>query len=106
MELAQAVYRATASMPADERFGLTSQMRRAAVSVPSNIAEGAARGTHKEYLQFLYTSRGSLAELRTQLTLAEQLEFIPHEPGLHQLINNEFSLLAGLIKHLKRTTTK
>ena len=80
MELARATYRATMALPEDERFGLTSQMRRAAVSVPSNIAEGAARGSQREYLQFLYTSRGSLAELRTQLILAEQLELIPNQP--------------------------
>ena len=94
------------AMPADERFGLTSQMRRAAVSVPSNIAEGAARGSQREYLQFLYTSRGSLAELRTQLILAEQLELIPNQPAIHQLIDNEFGLLGGLINHLKKTITK
>ena len=106
MGLARAVYQATGQMPTEERFGLTSQMRRAAVSVPSNIAEGAARGSKREYLQFLYTSRGSLAELRTQLILAEQLELIPKQPEIHQLVDNEFGLLAGLINHLKKTITK
>ena len=106
MSLARAVYRATGQMPTDERFGLTSQMRRAAVSVPSNVAEGAARGSQREFAQFLFVSRGSLAELQTQLLLAEQLELIPSQPKLHKLIEDEYGLLCGLINHLKRTSDK
>jgi len=73
--LAKLVYKLTARFPVDERFGLTSQMRRAAVSVPSNIAEGQARQGTKEFLQFLSHAEGSLAELETQLLLSTQLEF-------------------------------
>ncbi|RPI59311.1 MAG: four helix bundle protein, partial [Planctomycetaceae bacterium] len=63
MELAGQIYEATQKFPADERFGLTSQLRRAAVSVPSNIAEGYGRGTRKDYKRFLQVARGSLYEL-------------------------------------------
>jgi four helix bundle protein len=70
VKLARAVYMLTKSFPSDERFGLTSQMRRAAVSIPSNIAEGYGRANRKEYLHFLSVSMGSLHELETQLIIA------------------------------------
>ncbi len=73
MHLAQKVYRVTEDLPDRERYGLTAQMRRAAVSVPSNIAEGEARASRKEFAQFLRHALGSLAELDTQLVLAEKL---------------------------------
>ncbi len=79
MALATAIYELTARFPADERFGLTSQMRRAAVSVPSNIAEGQARHGTREFLQFLSHASGSLAELETQLALAATFGFCKHE---------------------------
>jgi four helix bundle protein len=75
VELAETVYRVTARFPKAELFGLTSQMRRAAVSIPSNIAEGRARDSTREFLHFLAISRGSLAELDTQLELAIRLEY-------------------------------
>jgi four helix bundle protein len=75
MVLAQSVYRLTAKSPVDERFGLTSQMRRAAVSVPSNIAEGQARHGTREFLQFLSQASGSLAELETQVLLSMELGY-------------------------------
>ena len=71
IELAKVVYRLTANFPASELYGLISQMRRSAVSVASNIAEGAARHTDKEFMQFLYIALGSLAELDTQYILAK-----------------------------------
>jgi four helix bundle protein len=76
MALAKIVYQLTARFPPEERYGLTSQMRRAAVSVPSNIAEGQARKTTNEFLQFLSVAQGSLAELDTQLALSVELSFL------------------------------
>ena len=75
LELAETVYRVTARFPKAELFALTSQMRRAAVSIPSNIAEGRARDSTREFLHFLAISRGSLAELETQLELAIRLDY-------------------------------
>jgi len=74
--LALDIYRCTRNFPRDEIYGLTSQMRRAAVSVPSNIAEGKGRYSQKELVHFLYLARGSLLELETQLSIARDLDYI------------------------------
>ena len=76
MDLVESVYRATAAFPKSELYGLTSQMRRAAVSVPSNIAEGKGHYSDKELLHYLYHARGSLLELETQILLAERLQYL------------------------------
>ena len=76
MILPRLIYRLTQELPSEERFGLTSQMRRAAVSIPSNIAEGQARRGSKEFIQFIAQAEGSLAELDTQLTLATDLGYL------------------------------
>ncbi|MBK9216888.1 MAG: four helix bundle protein [Chloracidobacterium sp.] len=73
--LVKLIYQITAKFPADEKFGLTSQMRRAAVSIPSNIAEGQARRTTGDYVRFVSTAEGSLAELDTQLIIAIDLNY-------------------------------
>jgi four helix bundle protein len=75
IELAKVVYRITQSFPIAEKFGLVAQMRRAAVSIPSNIAEGQARHTTGEFIQFISHAEGSLAELDTQLILSLELQF-------------------------------
>ena len=104
MELAQMVYRVTGRMPKDERFGLTDQMRRAAVSVPSNIAEGYARQSTTDYIRYLRVARGSLAELMTQHELATNLNMLCVNQNVLDLLNETDRVLQGLIKSLQRNT--
>jgi carbamoyl-phosphate synthase large subunit len=97
MNLAKLVYRLTMRFPPDERYGLTSQMRRAAVSIPSNIAEGQARQGTREFLQFLSHAEGSLAELETQLMLSVELGFAQQpevEPCLKEIDELQKMLVA------------
>ncbi len=101
MTLVKDVYQITASFPKDEIYALTSQMRRAAVSIPSNIAEGAARTGDKEFLQFLSISRGSLSELETQLTIAKELGYMLESNEIMLKIDGLFGLLGGLMKSLR-----
>ncbi len=100
MSLVEAIYRHSDAFPDGERFGLTAQLRRTAVSVPSNIAEGAARRSTQEYLRFLSIARGSLAELDTQLQIAERLDFAAPDPLLAQLLDRTFARLNALIRTL------
>lgn len=81
MNLAVSIYESTGKFPSEERFGLISQLRRAAVSVPSNIAEGNTRNSTADYLRFLRIARGSLAEINTQLLLAEHLGYLNAQSG-------------------------
>ncbi|MDO9053673.1 MAG: four helix bundle protein [Gallionella sp.] len=103
MQLVKAVYQLTADFPAEKRFGLAQQMRRAAVSVPSNIAEGAGRNGAKEFLNFMGIARGSLAELETQLQLAVMLDFITPDYVAFELTERTGKLLTGLHKKLSTT---
>jgi four helix bundle protein len=99
MTLAKLVYGATESFPKTEQFGLALQLRRSAVSVPSNIAEGAARGSSKEFAHYLSIALGSLAELDTQLELAVQLGFI----GDTATINSQRLTTAKLVTKLRQS---
>ena len=105
MELARIVYTATKRMPESERFGLTNQIRRAVVSIPSNIAEGHARQSRADYLKFLRVARGSLAELMTQIELAATLQMIPLDATLQALLEEEDRILQGLIRSLEKKQT-
>ena len=106
MEMARAVYKATKQFPDDERFGLTSQIRRAAVSVASNIAEGQGRLTAGEFRQFLGQARGSAFEVETQIQLASDLGYIPAQQAakLIELTSEVSRLLNGLIRSISTGT--
>ena len=97
--LVKDVYTLTKLFPKDEIYGLTSQMRRCAVSIPSNIAEGSARNYDKEFIQFLYISLGSLSELETQLIISIEINYI-NEYNFAKLEKIK-KMLLGLIKYLK-----
>jgi four helix bundle protein len=103
MDLVLSIYRCTSFFPKQEIYGLTSQMRRSAVSVPSNIAEGKGRYSRKELLQFLFHARGSLLELRTQITIAKELGCVDDVEG--QKLTDHASevgrLLNGLINRFQ-----
>jgi len=104
LDLAEAVHRATAGWPNDERFGLVSQIRRATVSVPSNIAEGAARRSTGEFIQFVGMAQGSLAEAETQLVLAQRFGYVSsaEAEGLLSAASEISRMLAALKVSLTR----
>jgi len=97
-QLVVTVYRLTRSFPQEELFGLASQLRRASISIPSNIAEGAARSGRREFAQFLNIARGSLSELETQLIIAADLGYVTTEDPVFAMIERVSKLLTGLHK--------
>jgi len=103
MVLTIEVYRSTAGFPKHELYGLSQQMRRAAVSVPSNIAEGKGHYSDKEFSRFLFHARGSLLELQTQLLIAEQLQYFPSADArrLTAMADGIGRALSGLIGSLR-----
>jgi four helix bundle protein len=107
VNLAVTVYGMTDAFPKSEFYGLTSQMRRAGVSIPSNIAEGAGRSSAKEFLQFLVIARGSLSELDTQLTIAHRLGYVSGEQlkTVDSQVNSIGAKLAGLMNHVRKSET-
>jgi four helix bundle protein len=108
VEISLTVYRITNEFPRSEIYGLTSQLRRAAVSIPSNIAEGHSRGQTKDFVRFLSISRGSVAELETQLLIAERLGYTSSAnlETIMGMLNEESRMLAGLRRSLNAKLTK
>jgi len=102
MDLVELIYRLTSTFPADERFGLCSQMRRAAVSIPSTLAEGASRSSRREHVRFLEISRSSLVEVETQLAIARRLAMAPNDARLDDSLNRVFARLSALMKAISR----
>jgi four helix bundle protein len=99
------IYRVTDRFPKEEKFGLTSQLRRASVSISANIAEGAARRSAKEYLQFLSHAQGSASEVETELHIAHRLGFLSDAEydELGKAVNDIGRMITGLANYLKRT---
>ncbi len=95
------IYKLTKSFPKEEVFGLSAQIRRSAVSIPSNIAEGAARSGSKEFAQFLSIARGSSSELETQMLIAADLGYIKENDPIFALLNRVSRLLTGLHKTIR-----
>ena len=103
MSFVTQLYKVTATFPKEEIYGLTNQMRRAAISIPSNIAEGAARKSNKEFIQFLHIALGSCVEIETQLIISKNLKFMDDESFLElDRERDEIGrMLFGLIKYRK-----
>ena len=93
IELVEEVYKLCEKYPNDEKFGIVSQLKRAVISIPSNIAEGSARNSKKEFIQFCYISLGSLSEVETQLIISQKLNFIS---------NNDLNLILFKIETLRK----
>ena len=104
MSFVTEVYRVTRTFPGDERFGLTSQMRRAAISVPSNIAEGAGRGSDREFIRFLQIAKGSLFELETQIGICQRLGLLTEAQDLLKRVDHQAAMITNLIESLNSKT--
>jgi len=104
LDLVEYVYNEVKLFPADERFALVDQLKRAAVSIPSNIAEGSNRNTDKEFIQFLYIALGSAAEIETQLIIAQRLGYIGESKKIMDKITQIRKMLNALIGSIKRST--
>ena len=101
MSLVEDVYVASKTFPSDEKFALRDQLRRAAVSIPSNIAEGFGRDTTKDFLHFLFVARGSLFEVTTQLELARRLKYLSDITNLNEKAGRVGMMINALAKRLK-----
>ena len=103
IDLVKDIYKSTESFPKHEMYGIVSQMRRSAISIPSNVAEGFKRYHNKEYRQFLYVTLGSCAELETQITIAKELEYIPAdtENMLLDKLDHIGRMITNLLKKLE-----
>ena len=105
IDLVEKIYKSTANFPKEELYGLTSQIRRAAISYPSNIAEGAARFSKREFIQYLYISLGSLSEVETQIIIAKKLQYLK-ATNLLEDIEVLRRMTLNFIKYLKSKTKR
>ena len=101
IELVTTVYKITKIFPKEEQYGLTNQIRRSAISISSNIAEGAARNSNKEFIQFLYIALGSASELETQIIISQNLNYLEDNSKIIDIIVEIKQMLIGLIKYRK-----
>ena len=106
LDLVEMVYKVSKEFPKEELYGLINQLRRAAVSIPSNIAEGAARGSKKEFIQFLHIALGSLSEVETQLIIANRLGYVNDTNDIDQQLGTIRKLILGLIRYLRTRNAK
>ena len=104
MDLVETIYKATKEFPPEELYGLTNQLRRAAVSIASNIAEGAARNFTKEFLQFLHVALGSVSEVETQIIIAKRLDYLDDTSAAEEQIETVRRLILGLIRYLRKVS--
>lgn len=101
IDLVKQIYEVTSLFPSDEKFGLVSQMRRAAISIPSNVAEGAALNSHKHFIHFLHTAQGSAAELETQIFISQELGFLTE--GMYKDLLENLETISKMIAGLQRS---
>ena len=101
IDLVKEIYEISKFFPKEEIYGLTSQIRRAAVSIPSNIAEGASRQSNKEFIQFLYIALGSSSEVETQIIIAKELSFIKDIESILKQIKEIKKMINGLLRYIK-----
>ena len=101
LDLVVDVYKMTRSFPKEEKYGLCSQLQRAAVSIPSNIAEGAARKNDKEFIQFLHIALGSAAEIETQVEISKRLGYIPNI-SITDRVTDIRRMIQGLVTYLRK----
>ena len=106
IDLVSTVYRISKTFPHEERYGLANQMRRAAVSIPSNIAEGAGRGSRKEFSQFLHIALGSLSEVETQIIIAKRLGYLDDSGDIEEQIQTVRKLILCLVRYLRARNGK
>ena len=103
VELVTKIYRASQSFPKHELYGLTQQLRKAAVSVPSNLAEGAARASRKEFIYFLRIARGSLSEVETQIEIAKRLGYLTNSKEVSDSLLSVRKMISSLLSAVRRS---
>lgn len=106
MLIVKTIYELTSQFPKEEIYGLTAQMRRSAVSIPSNIAEGRSRSTRKDFIQFLKIASGSLAELETQVLIAQEIGFLKNEQTIVSMLDEKRRMLHSMMKKLQVGTVQ